>query len=459
MAVGPAASPLAPDPDDSARERCPVSSPETVARAGARRFGRLLFLVIASFIAVFFAWASYATLDEIARGNGKVIPAGQNKVVQHLKGGIVAAILVREGQRVAPGQVLMRIDSTVSDSRFREKLVRYHALQAAAARLRAEATGRRNIVFPPRILRNAAGEAAEQRRLFRSRRTRHAAELTVIEQQVSQRRQRLKEAHSRVATLTRRVASLRQELRETERDFMSGAVSRSELEQIRRETNRAVGDLRSGTIAVRRAQAALSEVEARVRDGGATFLADVRRELAEVLSRIAALEPAIGARRERVRRTDLRAPVRGIVKRIGISTIGGVVKPGQPLIEIVPLDGSLLVEARIKPSDRAFLRPKQAATVKLSAYDFSIYGGLEGTVIDISADPIEAAGRKGETYYRIRIRTTANHLLYRGRRLPIIPGMTAAVDIKTGKKRVLDYLLQPVARPVARIVDGALTER
>jgi adhesin transport system membrane fusion protein len=455
LSIGPAASPMGPDKGEHAGRQFQVSSAEMAARTDARRFGWLMCLVIGAFLAVFFAWASLATLDEVTRGDGKVIPSGQNKVVQHLEGGIVAAILVREGQQVEPGEVLMRIDSTVSGAQFREKLARYHALQAAAARLRAEANGLKRIGFPPGVLQSAAQEAAEQRRLFRSRRARHGSEVAILEQQVSQRRQQLAEARSRVATLTRRVASLRQELRETERDFRSGAVSRSELEQIRRETNKAIGDLRTERIVVRRTEAALREIEARVRDKKAAFLADVRKELSGVLSQIAALEPSIGASRERVRRTDLRAPVRGIIKQIGIATIGGVVKPGQPLIEIVPVDDRLLVEARIRPEDRAFLRPNQPATVKLSAYDFSIYGGLEGTVIDISADAIEDENRTGSAYYRIRIRTKRNHLLYQGRRLPIIPGMTAAVDIKTGKKTVLDYLFDPVAR----IVSEALTER
>lgn len=454
-ALGPAASPMGPDTDELAGEQHLVSSTELVAKQGARRFGWMMCLVIGAFLAVFFGWASYATLDEITRGDGKVIPTGQNKVVQHLEGGIVAAIMVKEGQRVEPGQVLMRIDSTVSDSQFREKLAKFYSLQAAAARLRAEANGHKRIAFPPRVLQNASKEADEQRRLFRSRRTRHHSEVDVLTQQVSQRRQQLAEARSKVQTLTRRLASLRQELRETEGDFKNGAVSRSELEQIRRETNKTDGELRTETIAIRRAQAALSEIEAKVRDKKAAFLADVRKELSDVLSQIAALEPSIGASRERVRRTDLRAPVRGIIKQIGISTIGGVVKPGQALIEIVPVDDSLLVEAKIKPRDRAFLRPNQAATVKLSAYDFSIYGGLEGKVIDISADAIEEEDKRGETYYRIRIRTKTNHLLYQGRRLPIIPGMTASVDIKTGKKTVLDYLFEPIAK----IINESLRER
>ncbi len=454
-AVGPAGSPLGPDSADLSNPEFMISSTDLVAKAGARRFGIYMCLVIGAFLIVFFGWANYATLDEITRGDGKVIPTGQNKVVQHLEGGIVAAIMVREGQRVERGQVLMRIDSTVSDSQFREKLAKYYSLRAAAARLRAEAEGHKRIAFPPRVLQNAAREAAEQRRLFTSRQVRHKSEVNVLTQQVSQRRQQYAEARSKVSTLTRRVASLRQELRETEGDYKNGAVSRSELEQIRRETNKASGQLRTETIAVRRSQSALREVQAKVRDKKAAFLADVRKDLSLILSQIAALEPSIGASQERVRRTDLRAPVRGIIKQIGVSTIGGVVKPGQALIEIVPVDDTLMVEAKIKPKDRAFLRPNQAATVKLSAYDFSIYGGLEGKVIDISADAIDDDKKQGETYYRIRIRTNINHLLYQGRRLPIIPGMTASVDIKTGKKTVLDYLFEPIAK----IINESLRER
>jgi adhesin transport system membrane fusion protein len=455
LTVGPAASPVSHEHDDPNDPIFRISTTEMVAKQGARRFGIYMGLVIGTFLLVFFSWASYATLDEITRGDGKVIPTGQNKVVQHLEGGIVAAIMVKEGQRVEPGQVLMRIDSTVSDSQFREKLAKFYSLRAAAARLRAEANSHKRIAFPPRVLQNAGKEANEQRRLFKSRQVRHRSEVEVLSQQVNQRIQQLKEAQSKVTTLGRRVTSLRQELRETESDYKNGAVSRSELEQIRRETNKTSGQLRTEKIAVRRARSALREAEAKVRDKKAAFLADVRKDLSDIESQIASLRPSIGASRERVRRTDLRAPVRGIIKQIGIGTIGGVVKPGQALIEIVPVDDTLLIEAKIKPKDRAFLRPNQAATVKLSAYDFSIYGGLEGKVTDISADAIEDDKKQGETYYRIRIRTNVNHLLYQGRRLPIIPGMTASVDIKTGKKTVLDYLFEPIAK----IINESLRER
>ncbi len=328
LTVGPGASPVGNEPADPAGSEFQVLTTEMVAREGARRFGIYMSLVIGTFLAVFFTWANYATLDEITRGDGKVIPTGQNKVVQHLEGGIVAAIMVKEGQRVESGQVLIRIDSTVSDSQFREKLAKYYSLQAAASRLRAEAEGHRRVAFPPRVLQNAAKEADEQRRLFVSRQVRHRSAVQILQQQVSQRRQQLEEAKSKISTLTRRVASLRQELRETEGDFKNGAVSRSELEQIRRETTKAIGQLRTETIAVRRARAALSEVEAKVQDKKAAFLADVRKDLSDIESQIAALEPSISASRERVRRTDLRAPVRGIIKQIGIGTIGGVVKPG-----------------------------------------------------------------------------------------------------------------------------------
>lgn len=431
------------------------SDVHALARANARKFGGYLAIVVTAFFVTFFAWASYATLDEITRGDGKVVPTGQNKVVQHLEGGIVAAILVKEGQTVEANQVLMRIESTVSDSALREKLAKYHALLARAARLRAEAEGQSKITFPKEVLESAPNEAAEQKRLFDQRQKRLKSEVDILEQQVAQRRQSLAETKSNVATLSRRVVSLRQELRETEKDYQKGIVSRSELSQIRREYTKAAGELQSERIAVRRAQAALNEVVAKVRDKKALFTAEARKDLAEAESQARTLEPSIRANRGTVERTELRAPVRGIVKQIGVATIGAVIKPGQALVEIVPSDDTLLVEARIKPKDRAFLRPNQVATVKISAYDFSIFGGLEGKVVGISADAIEDEKQKGETYYRIRIRTDKNYLLYQGRRLPIIPGMTASVDIKTGKKTVLDYLFEPIRT----VLNESLQER
>ncbi len=428
---------------------------EATATRTARRFAVYMFGIIGVFLVVFSLWASYATLDEITRGDGKVIPTGQNKVVQHLEGGIVAAILVREGDTVRAGQILLRIDNTISKASVGEKRARYYALMARAARLRAEAEGKSTITFPKEVLDKAPTEARREMTLFRSRLAQRKSELSVLDSQVAQRNQALAETLSEVRRLSALLTSLRRELAQTRRDLRSGAVSETELREIQRKTDESAGRLRTERLAVVRARSALRESRDKIDEKKTEFLSEVRKELADAENQIASLAPLINAGEDKVSRTDIRSPINGTIKQIGVNTIGAVVKPGQPLIEIVPVEDTLLVEARIKPKDRAFLRPNQPATVKLTAYDYSIYGGIEGKVVDISADAIQDENKRNETYYRIRIRTQKNYLEYRGAKLAILPGMTAAVDINTGKKTVLSY----ISDPIVRVFNESLRER
>lgn len=423
-----------------------ISDVDASATRGARRFALYLFLIVTAFLFTFFGWASFATLDDITRGEAKVIPTGQNKVVQHLEGGIVSAILVREGQTVRPGQVLLRIDSTTSRASVREKQAKLWALEARAARLRAEAEKAKTVVFPPDVTQNAPQEANQELERFKTRKARLESEISILEQIVQQRRQALAEARSSAARIAARLGSMRRELTEMRRDLRNGIVSQSDLQAFEREVNQTAGDLRTEQLAIPRADAALREAEQKIADKEAQFMAEVRKELGDIENQISALRPQIGAGEDKLKRTEVRSPIAGTIKQIGVTTIGAVIKPGQPLVEIVPNDDSLLIEAKINPKDRAFLRPGLPATIKVTAYDFSIYGGLEGSVIDISADAIQEDTRREDTYYRVRIRTNKNFLERGTAKLPIIPGMTASVDILTGKRTVLDHILDPVRR-------------
>lgn len=428
---------------------------QATATRTARRFAFYMFGVIGLFLVIFSLWASYATLDEITRGDGKVIPTGQNKVVQHLEGGIVAAILVREGDTVKTGQILLRIDNTISKASVGEKRAKYYALMARAARLRAEAEGKKAIVFPKEVMATAPREAKQQIAQFRSRTAQRKSELAVLESQVAQRKQALAETASEVRRLAALLTSLRRELTQTRKDLQNGAVSETELREIQRKTDETAGRLRTERLAIARGQSALREARDKIDEKTTEFMSEVRKELADIENQIASIAPLINAGEDKVSRTDIRSPINGTIKQIGVNTIGAVIKPGQPLIEIVPIEDTLLVEARIKPKDRAFLRPDQPATVKLTAYDYSIYGGIDGKVIDISADAIQDENKRNETYYRIRIRTKKNFLEHRGSKLAILPGMTASVDINTGKKTVLSY----IADPILRVFNESLRER
>jgi adhesin transport system membrane fusion protein len=422
------------------------------ALQGPRAFAHWLLVVIAAFFVVFFAWASWATLEEVTRGAGRVIPSSHVQVVQNLEGGIVAAILVREGEIVEQGQVLLRIDNVRAASDLREGRKRYLALLGALARLRAEVeeTG---ITFPPEVMAEAREVAQNERDLFNARQEALQSELAILRDQAEQREQELAELRTRLAQLTRSHALATEELKITEPLAASRVMPRLELLRLQRQVNDLEGEMETTRLAVPRIEAALREAHRRIEERVLSFRADAQRELNTVQAEASALAEGVTAAADRVNRTEVRSPMRGTIKQVLVSTVGGVIQPGEDLVEIVPLEDTLLVEARVRPADIAFLRPGQPAVVKVTAYDFSIYGGLDGVVEDISADTI--ADEQGESFYRIRVRTFDN-ALYRGAEpLPIIPGMTTQVDILTGEKTVMDYLLKPILRARER----ALRER
>ncbi len=415
--------------------------------------GHLLLLAILACFASFLAWAAWASIDEVTRGDGRVIPSRQLQVVQNLEGGIIAAILAREGAVVEEGQVLMRIDNVRAATEFREKKARHTALLAAAARLEAELGRRDDVRFPPEVLAEAPEAARNELALFRSRRENLATETDILKRQAEQRGQELKELRSKLAQLDRSNKLSQEELRLVEGVASQGAIARGDFLRIRRQANDLKGELDQTRLAIPRAETALAEANKRVENATTAFRSDTQAKLNEVATELAGLKEVVTAGEDRVRRTEVRSPVRGTIKQLKVATVGGVVQPGADLAEIVPLEDTLLVEAQVRPSDIAFIRPGQAANVKITAYDYSIYGGLKGTVEDISADTIK--NERHESFYRVRVRTGRNHLGTEAKPLAIIPGMTAQVDVLTGCKTVLDYLLKPILK--AR--DNALRER
>ena len=419
---------------------------------GPRVFAHLLLLTVVAFFVIFFAWASWARLDEVTRGDGKVIPSSQVQVVQNLEGGIVAAIEVHEGDIVDRDQVLLRIDNVRAASDLRENRKRYLALLGSLARLRAEVEATA-ISFPPEVPTDAPEVARNERDLYRARQEDLQSELAILRSQAEQRTQELAEQQTRLAQLTRSRDLAGQELAITEPLAASHVVAKLELLRQQREVNDLQGELDATRLAVPRLEAALGEANRRIEERQLNFRADAQRELNTAQAEATALAEVITAAADRVNRTEVRSPVRGTIKRLLITTVGGVIQPGQDLVEIVPLEDTLLVEAKVRPADIAFLRPGQPAMVKVTAYDFSIYGGLDGVVEDISADTI--TDERGESFYRVRVRTNDNALHKAGQPLPIIPGMTTQVDILTGEKTVMDYLLKPILKARAR----ALRER
>ena len=365
----------------------------------------LMLWITAVIVGVALIWAKFAVLEEITVGQGRVIPTSREQVIQNLEGGILAEMDVREGDIVEKGQVLLRIDGAKANAVYREGVSKLLALKGAATRLRAEALGR-PLSFPDDV-RESPDIVATETEAFNAR------------------RRALVQGGD---ALRRSLALAEREISITEPLSAKGLVSEIELLKLRRQAN----DLR----------AQIAERENKYRSDANTELSKVEGELAQVGENVA-------GRQDVVERTTVRAPLRGTVKNIRVTTIGGIIQAGTDIMEIVPLEDQLLVEARIKPSDVAFLRPGLPATVKISAYDFGIYGGLEGTIEHVSPDTFKdekrtVANPEDSAYYRLLVRTKTATLKRNDMSLEIIPGMTASVEILTGHKSVLDYLLKPV---------------
>jgi adhesin transport system membrane fusion protein len=411
----------------------------------------LLFSITLFFVAAI-TWAWWAEIDEVTRGQGTVIPSSQVQVIQNLEGGILKKILVREGEMVEAGQILLRIDDTGFAASLGEQSAARYSLMGQMARLTAESEGSA-LEFPPELMAEARQLAVNERSLFNARRADLKSQLGILRKQVDQRRQELIELRGRLKQNRSSLVLLEEELQMTEPLVRNGVVPKINLLRLRREVNDLEGLIKGTILALPGAKSAVQEATRRIEERYLSSRSEALRELNAIKAEFAQVEQSILAARDRVLRTDLRSPVRGIVKQLNISTIGGVVAPGMNLMEIVPLDDTLLVEARILPADVAFLKPGQVATVKLTAYDFSIYGGLTARLERISADTI--VDERGESYYQIIVRTDKSELVHQGKILPIIPGMVASIDILTGRKTILDYLLKPILKARNR----ALTER
>lgn len=436
------------------RDRDFVSEVSRASYEASPLLGHLVLWMALLFVAAALAWASFAEIDEVTRAEGSVIPSRQIQVVQNLEGGIVRELGVQAGATVQEGDVLLVIDDTRFSATLREGTQKRYALMAKAARLQAETTDA-EFAMPAELEDSAPEIVAQERRLYRSRQQELESNLQVIDQQLRQRRQELVEVRARRSQLQGNYALLREELERTEPLVAEGVVSEVEVLRLRRQVNETRGDLEAARLSLPRISASITELQRRKDEVRAQFRSDAQAELTEARAELAGLREANVALEDRVERTLVRAPTTGTVKQVMVTTVGQVVQPGMDLVEIVPLEDTLLVEARVRPADIAFVRPQQPATVKLTAYDYAIYGGLDATVEHISADTIvDENDRDAESYYLIRVRTEESGF-GDADNLPVIPGMTAVVDILTGKKTVLQYLLKPVLRARER----ALRER
>ena len=417
-------------------------------RAGALarespRTMRVTVWLAAALLLVALAWASLALIQEVTTGEGKAIPSSKVQVVQTLEGGIVTEIFVREGQTVKKGDTLLRLDDTRFLSNRGESEVDRMVLTAQVERLAAEAEGR-PMMLPDEVTQNAAQVAADELALYDSRQRRLSSEQRTLSEQLRQKTQELAEFRSKQEQFRGSLALVQQELDMSAPLVSSGAVSPVEILRLKRSAVEIRGSMNANTLAIPRAEAAINEIRSRVQESELGFRSEAARELNEKRSELTRLSATRIAIDDRMDRTTVISPVRGIIKTLKVNTIGGVVQPGSDLLEIVPLEDNLLIEARVRPQDVAFLHPGQKAMVKFSAYDYTLYGGLSARLELIGADTI--SDDKGESFYLIQVRTAKNHLGSDDKPLQIIPGMVATVDIITGEKTVMDHLLKPVLK-------------
>lgn len=423
------------------------------------RTARMLLLTSLAMIVVFLIWAHFAVLDEVKRGNGKVVPSRQTQVVQTLEGGIVGTILVQEGDMVTKDQPLIRIDDTNFAAQFGEIRERRGAMFARVLRLEAEAAQSDRIAFPAELLASNEGAVAAEQSVFEANKRKLAQDIDVVTQQEVQKRKEIDELRASHKRFSETLALLNREVGLTRRLYEQKVVPEIEMLRLERQATDMRGQLEVVKASIAKAEAAIEEVQAKMATIRGAFRAQAENDLAKSRGDLAVLEESIKSAKDKVLRTELKSPVKGIVNKLNVTTVGAVVQPGANIMDIVPLDDTLLVEGRIKPQDIAFVRPNHEAVVKLTAYDSSVYGSLRGKVERISADTItDETGDKnerGETYYRVMVRTEKNYLGTAEHPLPIIPGMVATVEILTGEKSVLDYLL----RPARTLRDEALRER
>lgn len=402
-----------------------------------------LLYVIAGLVVLTLAWASLAKLDRVTRGTGWVVTSNQLQELQYLEGGIVKEILVSAGDHVEANALLVRLDPTQMNVAFAQGQDEFNTLAARIARLEAEAA-LEPVEFPPELAAAAPDVVTNERKLYQARQEELAAALGIEQNKLDQRRKGLEDARVALMTAEEAYTLAAEEHRIMQRLVSKGIEPKVELLRARQREAAAKGEAQRAEIAISRLEFEIAEAEGEVDRIRKTFSAKAADELTNAKAELEELKGELPALQDKVARTDVRAPVAGVVNRVLVSTVGGVVAPGETIVELVPSEDTLLVEAKIKPADIGFLRVGQDAKVSITAYDSSLYGSLDGKIETISPDAIEEE-KTGERFYNIKVRTTAESLKSRRGDLQILPGMAAEVAVLNGKRSVLAYIIKPVA--------------
>ncbi len=413
---------------------------------------KLVTIMILGLLLTFIAWSSWATVDELTRGQGQVIASSRTQVITHLEGGILTGVLVTEGVIVEEGQTLAQVENVAAASTYEDAQQKIYEHTTAILRLQAELEGK-ELVYGQTYV-DAVPELVQlQYQTDTSRKLKFKTELSVLESQEDQIAFELSEMEKRLETTKQTYQLSARRLDLARPVFARGLYSELDFLNLEQEVVRLSGEVKSLENSIDKTKSAIEEAQYNQELYKSTYNQEIIDEINKRTSERSSLEKTLTAGSDRVDRTEIRSPMRGVVNKIILNTRGSAVKPGEPIMEVVPLDDTLLIEAKIKPSDIGFIYPNQTAVVKLTAYDFSIFGGLEAFVEQISADTTE--GKNQEYYYLVKLRTQKNALEYKGEALPIIPGMVASVDIITGKKTIMQYLL----KPILKAKDNALRER
>lgn len=401
----------------------------------------LIFWLITVFI--FFLWAALAPIDEIVRGDGKVIPGGENQMIQHLEGGMLSEIMVKEGQKVKADDILLKVDNLKSSSTYESSQFKSAELRAKIVRLRAESTGG---AFAPSAadVKEIPMQIMQERSLFVSNQESLNSQIASLRDLYQQKQGELIEAQGRINEQKHALDFIREEVAISEPMVAQGIKPRVEFLKLQRELSDVSERYNGVRSSIPRLRSAINEINSKIRAARSEYVTKARLELNEAVTESQRVGAESSALADQVTRTVIKSPINGIVQKLYVNTVGGVIKPGDNLIEIVPTEGGLLIEAKVKPSDIAFIYPGQKAVIKVTAYDFSVYGSLDGVVSTISPDT--ETDEKENVYYIVRVQTNKKYLGTKEKPLKIIPGMMVNVDIITGEKTVLEYILKPLLK-------------
>jgi len=404
---------------------------------------RLVAWPVMIFVMIMIVWSFFVRLDEVSTAQGEVVPQGKIKVIQHLEGGIVEDLFVSEGDTVRKGQPLLQLDMASSGTNANELQVRLDSEKLVRARLTAEATGNQ-LEFPEEIARRRPALENAQREAYLARRRELNSTLRVMEEQMRQKELEVEELIARAQAVNQNYRLAKERFKMSASLLAEGLTARMDHLELQSEVEKLKGERKSLKPAMPKAKAAVEEIKRRLEEGEIKFRREAQEQLGKSQQDIARITELLSQANEQGLRTEIKSPIDGVVKNMVNNTIGGVVRAGEPIMEIVPIGENLVIQAKLNPTERGFVNVGQRALVKISAYDFARYGGLEGEVIRVAPDA--STDENGAPYFQVIVRTDKNYLGTSEGSLPITPGMQAGVDILTGEKTVMDYIVSPILK-------------